>query len=389
LKYFPLVWAALMRRKPRTLLTMLSIVVAFLLYGLLQSVVTAFTAGIDISGADRLITAGKYTFTSLQPVAYVNQIRNVPGVKWAAAQTWFGGYYQTEANFFATFPTEVEEYLKVYPEVLLPADQKEAFLKTRTGAIVLKKIADRYKWKIGDKIPIISGIYPRAADNSIVWEFDLVGIFDCKDGATRAQHEYLMFHHEYFDEAKAFAKGMVGWYVVRTEDPSKNAQIALAIDDLFANSPWPTKTDSEKAFNQSIAKQFGNIQMILVAIMSAVIFTLLMLTGNTMMQSVRERIPELAVLKTLGYADRTLLALVLVETLILFSIAAVIGLALAAFAAPIIGMNVPMPGLSGMKVSLDAVFVAALMVVGLTLAVGLPPALRAKRLDIISALSGH
>ena len=389
MKYFPLVWAALMRRKPRTLLTMLSIVVAFLLYGLLQSVVTAFTAGIDISGADRLITAGKYTFTSLQPVAYVNQIRNVPGVKWAAAQTWFGGYYQTEANFFATFPTEVEEYLKVYPEVLLPADQKEAFLKTRTGAIVLKKIADRYKWKIGDKIPIISGIYPRAADNSIVWEFDLVGIFDCKDGATRAQHEYLMFHHEYFDEAKAFAKGMVGWYVVRTEDPSKNAQIALAIDDLFANSPWPTKTDSEKAFNQSIAKQFGNIQMILVAIMSAVIFTLLMLTGNTMMQSVRERIPELAVLKTLGYADRTLLALVLVETLILFSIAAVIGLALAAFAAPIIGMNVPMPGLSGMKVSLDAVFVAALMVVGLTLAVGLPPALRAKRLDIISALSGH
>jgi putative ABC transport system permease protein len=387
-KYWPLVWAALMRRKPRTILTMLSIVVAFLLYGLLQGVVTAFSAGIDISGADRLITAGKYTFTSLQPVAYANQIRSVPGVKWAASQTWFGGYYQTERNFFATFPTEVEPYLKVYPEVMLPPEQKEAFLKTRNGAIVLKKLADEYKWKLGDKIPIISGIYPKE-DGSNVWEFELVGIFDCKDGATRAQHEYLMFHHEYFDEARAFAKGMVGWYVVRTEDPAKNAAIALTIDQQFANSPYPTKTDSEKAFNQNIVKQFGDQQAILVGIMAAVIFTLLMLTGNTMMQSVRERIPELAVLKTLGYTDRTVLALVLVESLLLCSIAAAIGLAIAAVAAPIIGMNAPIPGMSGMKVTLGTVGVATIMAIGVALAVGLPPALRAMRLDIVDALGGH
>jgi putative ABC transport system permease protein len=384
-KYFPLVWAALMRRKPRTILTMLSIAVAFLLYGLLQGVVAAFTAGVDIAGADRLITVGKYSFTTLNPIAYANQIRAVPGVKAVASQSWFGGYYQEEKNFFAQFPTEAEPYFTIYPEVQLPADQKEAFLKTRTGAIVLKKLADKYGWKIGDRIPIKSGIYSRK-DGSDVWEFDLVGIFDCKDGATRAQHEYLMFHQEYFDEAKAFAGGLVGWFVVKTADPARNAEIALAIDQQFANSPFPTKTDSEKAFNQSFVKQFGNLQMILGGIMSAVIFTLLMLTGNTMMQSVRERIPELAVLKTLGYTDRTVLALVLTEALLLCGIAAAIGLALAAWAAPVIGMNAPMPGMSGMKVSADAIAVAAAMAVGLALAVGLPPALRAMRLQIVDAL---
>jgi len=388
LKYFPLVWAALMRRKPRTILTMLSIVVAFLLYGLLQGVVAAFTAGVDIAGADRLITVGKYSFTTLNPVAYTNQIRAVPGVKLVAAQTWFGGYYQSERNFFAQFPTEAEPYFGIYPEVQLPDDQKQAFLKTRTGAIVLKRLADKYGWKVGDKIPIISGIYAKK-DGSNVWEFDLVGIFDCKDGATRAQHEYLMFHNEYFDEAKAFAKGLVGWFVIKTEDPARNAEIALAIDTQFANSPAPTKTDSEKAFNQSFVKQFGNLQMILGGIMSAVIFTLLMLTGNTMMQSVRERVPELAVLKTLGYTDRTVLMLVLMEALLLCGIAAAIGLALAAWAAPVIGMNAPMPGMSGMKVSADAIVAAGLMAVGLALAVGLPPALRAMRLDIVNALTGH
>jgi putative ABC transport system permease protein len=388
LKYFPLVWAALMRRKPRTILTMLSIAVAFLLYGLLQGVVTAFTAGIDISGADRLITVGKYSFTTLQPVAYANQIRAVPGVKAAAAQTWFGGYYQTERNFFATFPTEAEPYFGIYPEVQLPDEQKEQFLKTRTGAIVLKKLADKYGWKVGDKIPIISGIYAKK-DGSNVWEFDLVGIFDCKDGATRSQHEYLMFHNDYFDEAKAFAKGYVGWFIVRTEDPAKNAEVALAIDKQFANSPFPTKTDSEKAFNQSFVKQVGNLQMILGGIMSAVIFTLLMLTGNTMMQSVRERIPELAVLKTLGYTDRLVLVLVLVEALILCGVAAGIGMGLAAWLAPGIGNGLPIPGFAGMKLTPDAWLVGGAIAAGLALAVGLPPALRAMRLDIVNALSGH
>lgn len=388
MKYFPLVWAALMRRKPRTILTMLSVAVAFLLYGLLQGVLAAFTGSIDIAGADRLITVGKYSFTQLQPVAYATQIRAVPGVKEVAYQSWFGGIYQTERNFFAQFPSDVEPYLRLYPEVLLPEDQKETFLRTRTGAIVLKRLADKYGWKVGDRIPIISTIWPKK-DGSSVWEFDLVGIFDCKDGATRAQHEYLLFHNEYFEEGRAFGQGRVGWFIARTEDPARNAGIALAIDRLFANSPSPTKTDSEKAFNQSLVKQFGNLQLILGGIMGAVIFTLLLLTGNTMMQSVRERIPELAVLKTLGYPDRLVLVLVLVEALLLCGVAAAIGMGLAGWLAPAIGAGLPIPGFAGMKLTAEAWVIGAAIAAGLALAVGLPPALRAMRLQIVNALTGH
>ena len=388
MKYFPLVWAALMRRKPRTILTMLSVIVAFLLYGLLQGVVAAFTAGIDIAGADRLITTGKYSLTQMQPVGFANQIRTVEGVKQVAYQSWFGGIYQEEKNFFAQFPSDVVPYLEIYPEVLLPADQKETFLKTRTGAVVLKKLADKYGWKIGDKVPIISTIWPKK-DGSSVWEFDLVGIFDCKDGATRAQHEYLLFHHESFEEARAFGQGSVGWFIERTEDPAQNAAVSLAIDKLFANSPNPTKTDSEKAFNQGFVKQFGNLQLILGGIMGAVIFTLLMLTGNTMMQSVRERIPELAVLKTLGYTDRLVLVLVLVEALVLCGFAAALGMGLAGWLAPAIGNGLPIPGFAGMKLTTDAWIVGGVIAAGLALLVGLPPALRAMRLDIVRALMGH
>jgi len=388
MKYFPLVWAALWRRKPRTILTMLSIVVAFLLYGLLQGVLAAFTSGVDIAGADRLITTGKYSLTQMQPVGFATQIAAVPGVQKVAYQSWFGGIYQEEKNFFEQFPSDVEPYLELYPEVMLPPDQKAAFLKTRTGAIVLKKLADKYGWKIGDKIPIISTIWPQK-NGSSVWEFDLVGIFDCKDGPTRSQHEYLLFHHEYFEEARAFGQGTVGWFVERVADPSKNAEVARAIDGLFANSPNPTKTDSEKAFNQGFVKQFGNLKLILGWIMSAVIFTLLMLTGNTMMQSVRERIPELAVLKTLGYRDHAVLVLVLAEALLLCCFAALLGMGLAAWLGPIIGTNVPMPGFAGMKVDAGAALLGVAIAFGLAMAIGLPPALRAMRLDIVNALSGH
>jgi putative ABC transport system permease protein len=387
-KYFPLVWAALMRRKPRTILTMLSITVAFLLYGLLQGVVAAFTAGIDIAGADRLITTGKYSLTQMQPVGYANRIRAVPGVEQVAYQSWFGGIYQEEKNFFAQFPSDVEPYLDLYPEVLLPEEQKEVFLRTRTGAVVAKSLADRFGWKVGDRIPVQSTIWPKK-DGSSVWEFDLVGIFDAKDGPTRAQHEYLLFHNEYFDQGRAFGEGMVGWFITRVADPARAAEVAAAIDAQFANSPNPTKTDSEKAFNQGFVKQFGNLKLILGGIMSAVIFTLLMLTGNTMMQSVRERIPELAVLKTLGYRDGTVLALVLAEAAVLCGVAAALGLGLAAWMAPGIGASVPVGGFAGMKVTVEAAVLGVLLALGLAVAVGLPPALRAMRLSIVNALAGH
>ena len=386
MKYFPLVWAALWRRKPRTVLTMLSIVVAFLLYGLLQGVVAAFSGGVDIAGADRLITTGKYSLTQMQPVGYASQIAAVPGVKRVAYQSWFGGIYQQEKNFFAQFPTDVEPYLDIYPEVLIDPAQKDAFLRTRTGCIVAKTLADRFGWKLGDKIPIQSTIWPQK-DGSSVWTFDLVGIFDAKDAPTRAQHEYLLFHNDYFEEARAFGKGLVGWFVIRVGDPSKNAEVSRAIDARFANSPSPTKTDSEKAFNQGFVKQFGNLKLILIGIMSAVIFTLLMLTGNTMMQSMRERIPELAVLKTLGYSDRSMLWLVLAEALILCVLAAAAGLGLGAWLAPSIGAKIP--GFQGMQLSVEAMLFGLVVAAGLALTVGLPPALRAQRLSIVDALAGR
>ncbi|MCI0749170.1 MAG: ABC transporter permease, partial [Nevskiales bacterium] len=208
MKYFPLIWAALWRSKPRTILTMLSIVVAFLLYGLLQSVLQAFNAGANLAGADRLITTGKYSLTQLNPIGYVQQIQAVPGVKRVVFASWFGGIYQDEKNFFGQFPTDPEPYLELYSEILLPQAQKEAFLNTRTGAIVAKILADRYGWKIGDKIPLLSSLWPRA-DGSTAWEFDLVGVFDTQDPAARSQHEYMLFRHDYFDEARQYSKGLV------------------------------------------------------------------------------------------------------------------------------------------------------------------------------------
>lgn len=386
MKYFPLVWAALWRRKPRTILTMLSITVAFVLYGLLQGVVAAFNAGVDISGADRLVVTGKYSLTQAEPFSYVQEIKSIPGVKQVAFASWFGGIYQDEKNFFGQFPTDPASYLEMYPELILPAEQKKAFLETRTGIIACKNLSDRFGWKVGDKIPIQSTIWPKK-DGSKAWEFDLVGIFDAKDAPTRAQHEYVLIHHDYFDEARSFANGLVGWFIVRVSDPARSVEVARAIDARFANSQYPVKTDSEKAFNQGFVKQFGNLELIMAGIMGAVIFTLLMLTGNTMMQSVRERIPELAVLKTLGYTDRTVLWLVLAEAFMLCGLAAVIGLGLAVLLAPGVGANIP--GFGGMIVNGPALAEGLVLAALIALAVGALPARRALKLDIVNALSGH
>lgn len=386
MKFFPLVWAALWRRKPRTILTMLSILVAFLLYGLLQGVVAAFNTGVDISGADRLVVTGKYSLTQSEPFGYVQEIRSIPGVKQVAFASWFGGIYQDEKNFFGQFPTDPKSYLDMYPELILAPGQRKAFLETRTGIVACKNLSDRFGWKVGDKIPILSTIWPKK-DGSKAWEFDLVGIFDAKDASTRAQHEYVLINHDYFDEARVFGNGFIGWFIVRVDDPSKSVEVARAIDARFANSRYPVKTDSEKAFNQGFVKQFGNIELIMAGIMGAVIFTLLMLTGNTMMQSVRERIPELAVLKTLGYTDRTVLWLVLAESFLMCGIAAALGLGLAVMLAPGVGANIP--GFGGMKVTSLALGEGVVLAGLIALLVGALPARRALKLDIVNALAGH
>lgn len=386
MKYFPLIWAALWRRKPRTIFTMLSIVVAFLLYALLSAVNAAFNAGVEIAGADRLITTGRYSLTQVLPFGHLQQVRSVPGVASVAGQSWFGGYYQKASNFFPQFPTQIEPYLEMYPEIVLPEEQKQAMLNTRTGAIVAKTLADRYGFKVGDRVPIIAGIWP-LADGSNNWEFDLVGIFDTKNPKERSMYEMLLFHHEYFDEARQFGKGTIGWIVIKTEDPDRNEEIVEAVDDLFANSPNETRTETERAFNQSFVKQMGDIGLIMSSIIGAVFFTLLFLTGNTMMQSVRERIPELAVLKTLGYSDVGVLGLVLAESLALCVLAALVGIGLAGLLLP--GIAAKLPGFSGLALKPEAFAGALGIAVLLALIVGLPPALRAMRLKIVDALAAH
>ncbi len=386
MKYFPLIWAALWRRKPRTIFTMLSIVVAFLLYALLSAVNAAFNAGVEIAGADRLITTGRYSLTQVLPFGHLQQVRSVPGVASVAGQSWFGGYYQKASNFFPQFPTQIEPYLEMYPEIVLPEEQKQAMLNTRTGAIVAKTLADRYGFKVGDRVPIIAGIWP-LADGSNNWEFDLVGIFDTKNPKERSMYEMLLFHHEYFDEARQFGKGTIGWIVIKTEDPDRNEEIVEAVDDLFANSPNETRTETERAFNQSFVKQMGDIGLIMSSIIGAVFFTLLFLTGNTMMQSVRERIPELAVLKTLGYSDVGVLGLVLAESLALCVLAALVGIGLAGLLLP--GIAAKLPGFSGLALKPEAFAGALGIAVLLALSVGLPPALRAMRLKIVDALAAH
>lgn len=385
MKYLPLIWAALARRKPRTVYTMLSVAVAFLLYGLLQAFSTALNAGVEVAGADRLVTVGRYHFTEILPVSFYQQIKSVPGVKGATHATWFDGIYQSERNFFAKMPVDPQPYLDLYPEIILPPEQKQAWLNTRTGVIVAKALADRFGWKLGDKIPIQATIWPaKDGDN---WTFDLVGIFDNPDPATRSQIEMMLIRHDFFDEARAFAHGMVGWYIVQTENPARNAEIGKAIDALFLNSPNPTRTDTEKAFNQSFIKQLGDIGLIVKSILGAVFFTLLFLTGNTLMQSVRERIPELAVLKTIGYSDLRVLMLVLAESLALCVFAAVLGLLLAQILLP--GIAAKIPGFAGMELRTNA-FVQGVALSGvLALLVGGLPAVRAMRLQIVDALAGR
>lgn len=386
MKYLPLVWAALWRRKPRTILTMLSVVVAFLLYGLLTAVNAAFNTGVELSGADRLVTTGKYSITQVLPYGYWQQVKNMDGVEQVTFASWFGGYYQEEFNFFPQFPVDPQSYFDVYSELTIDEDQLRAFVTTRTGAVVSKTLADRYGWSLGDRIPITAGIWP-LADGSNSWEFDLVGIFDTRDPAARSQHEYMLMQHEYFDEARQFGQGTVGWFISQIRDPEQAGQIAQAIDAQFANSPNETRSDTEKAFNQSFLKQMGDIGLIIQSILGAVFFTLLFLTGNTMMQSVRERIGELAVLKTIGFSGGSLLMIVLAEALLLTLMAALIGLGLAAFLLP--GLAENMPGFSGLALDLEAWITALLLALLLALVVGLPPALRAQRLSIVDALSEH
>jgi putative ABC transport system permease protein len=386
MKYFPLVWATLWRKKTRTIFTLLSVVVAFLLFGVLETVDYAFSHPSNgVTGANKLITTNKYSIVLPLPFADTQQIRSVPGVEEVTWITWFGGYYQEPKNFVFALPVESDTYFNLHRGEFIVSDaQMQAFRSTRTGALANSALMKKYGWKVGDKVPLHSTIWTQKSDGSLDWTFDIVGIFDAKDPTQAgAQAQTLLFHYELFDEGRSFGKGTVGWFEERVADPSQAGAVAGRIDALFANSPNETKTQPANDFTMAFIKQLGDIGFVLRAILGAVFFTLLFLTGNTMMQSVRERIPELAVLKTLGFGDGQVLALVLAESLLLCVIAAIIGLALSYGMLPVIAQV----GLQGVELSALALLPGIGVAVLLALIVGLPPALRAMRLNIVDALA--
>jgi putative ABC transport system permease protein len=386
-KYLPLLWSGLFRRKTRTILTLASIIVAFLLFGLLQSVRVAFESGAESADDKRLLTTARYSIIEPLPIAYLRRIEQVPGVVGVAYADWFGARYQNESNAFPVFAVDPRRYLAMYPEFSIDPAQLEAFAATRTGAVAGKRLVDRFGWSVGQKLPIASEIHARV-DGDLNWEFDLVGVIDAEDPAVRGNTDMVLINVAYFDEARQLGKGKTGWYIVRVEDSSRARAVSAEIDRIFANSPDETKTQPEKEFAVGFARQIGDIGLLVTRILAAVFFTILILTGNTMAQSLRERIPELAILKTLGFSDAKVTALVLAEAGLLLLFGGGIGMAGAVAAMPVLN------GATGGRfpplfVTATTWAVAAALAAGLALAVGLPPAYRARRLRIVEALAGR
>jgi putative ABC transport system permease protein len=381
MKFFPLVWSNLKRRKARTLFTLLSILVAFLLFGYLAAIRKAFNAGVEVSGADRLLVTHKVSIIQPLPISYKERIAAVPGVVEVSHANWFGGIYQDPKNFFPQMAVEPQSFLDLYPEYIVPADQKKAWLADRTGVLVGRVTANRFGWKIGDKIPIQAQIY-RRKDGS-TWDFNLDGIYDGAQKGTDTSGFY--FHYDYLKEGARGDLGIVGWYIIRIADPSRAADVGKRIDSMFANSPAETKTQTEKALAQSFANQIGDIGQIITAVLAAVFFTMLLVAGNTMAQSVRERTNELAVLKTLGFSHGQALGMVLAESCLLSVLGGLLGLGVAwllieAAGDPTHG-QLPVFYLPPRDLTLGIVLTLVFGIV-----TGLLPAIQAMRLRIVEAL---
>ncbi|MEN4954890.1 ABC transporter permease [Stenotrophomonas indicatrix] len=385
MKYFSLVWAQLFRSRTRTLLTLLSVVAAFLLFGMLDSVRVAFSSGGSVEGANRLVVASRLSITQSLPIRLETQIRQVSGVRDVTYGMWFGGIYQDPKNFFPNFSV-APNYFDVYRELQIDPAQLQDWQQTRTGAIVGETLAKQFGWKIGDTIPLQATIFPRGGSND--WLLELKGIYRSKDRALAANEErQLMMNWKYFDESNDYIKNQVSWYTVTLDNPEQSSRVAQAIDAISANSDHETKTQTESAFQQAFVKQFADIGMIVTSIMGAVFFTLLLLTGNTMAQAVRERVPELATLKTLGFKDSTVLTLVMVESVLLIGLGGLIGMGLAALILPAISPK--SMGMLPPHVPTPTWLVGIVLIVVIGIVVGLLPALRAKRLKIVDALAGR
>jgi putative ABC transport system permease protein len=386
MKYLPLVWAGLFRKTTRTVLTLLTIAIAFTLFGLLQAVEMAFTSSADALDAKRLLTTARYSIIEPLPIAYLSRIEQVPGVAAVAYGDWFGARYQNLSNAFPVFAVDPSRYLDMYPEFAIAPEQRAAFITARTGAVAGRRLVDRFGWTLGQKLPISSEIHPRT-DGSMHWEFDLVGILDAEDPMVRGNADVVWINVAGFDDARQTGKGTVAWYVVRITDPRQARSVSAAIDTQFMNSADETTTQPEKEFAIAFARQMGDIGALVTRILIAVFVTILLATGNTMEQSIRERVPELAIMKTMGFSDGRITALVLGEAAALLFLGAGVGMGLAtALLAVTRAASGPLPPLfvAGATWAL-----AAAIALAVALAAALPAALRARGLKIVDALGGH
>jgi putative ABC transport system permease protein len=386
-KFFPLLWSSLLRRKLRTVFTLLSIVVAFTLFGVLMAIRTAFSAGITVTGAERLVMLDKVSMINALPLRYRAQIASAPGVADVTYANWFGGVYQDPRNDFANLAVEPESWLRVHPEFVIGEDQKQAWLADRTGAMVGIETARRFGWKIGDRVPLQGTIYRRPDGRP--WEFTVDAIYDSPDGT--ADRTQFFFHQPYLNETLApgaYGRDEVTYYAVRVADPRESEQVASRLDALFEGSSPQTKTATEKAFVSSFANQIGDIGAIMLAIAGAVLFAILMVTGNTMAEATRERTSELAVLKTLGFGDGRIFALVLAESCLIAFAGGGLGLALAIAGIALVGD--PTSGmLPPIQLPASEMARGVGIIVALGVMAGLLPALQARRLRIVDALRSH
>ncbi len=382
MKFLPLVWRNLLRRKVRTIFTVLSIFTAFVLFGVLMALRAAFSMGIELAGADRLMVLNKISLIMPLPESYGGRVRALEGVTDVTHANWFGGYYRETRNAFANMAVDPESWLRMYPEFQLPEEQKKAWLADRQGAIVGADTARRFGWKVGDRVPLEATIFRRPDGRA--WEFNIDGIYDSPvKGTDKTQ---LFFHYDYLSEVlrDVGMSGQVGWYVIKVADPDRSPEIARKVDAMFTNSPAETKTDSEKAFVAGFAKQIGNVGLITQLVAAAAILMILLITANTMAQSIRERTGELAVLKTLGFGDGRVLSMVLLESCFIALLGGGVGLIAAWF---LVSLGDPTGGFLPMFYFpvRDLIF-GVVLVLGLGVISGAFPAWQAGRLRIVDAL---
>lgn len=379
MKYLPLIWAGLWRKPTRMFLTFLSIVIAFLLFGLLNGITFGFESIVGAMGANRVRVVSDNRRDPL-PIAYQPQIKRIPNVRSVVIVSGWGLYFQDRKNSISNAALGGDIRFNESGEVFIPVEQVEEFKRTRTGAVVGRRLAEQYGWKVGDRVPLLS--YAPKGDGTHDWMFDIVGVFDTGEKSDLANQ--LWYHFDYLDEVRGQGKGTAGSFVVRTTDATHNAQVSAAVDALFENSEFPTATQSDREWQRTSIKQTLDINLMVNTMVGASLFTLLLLTGNSMMQSVRQRIPEFAVMKTMGYTDTGVLIMVIVESLALCVAGALVGLALAKALFPLFAAAINLQGITmpPLVIGVGLALAAATALLSATL-----PAIRARRLSVVDALA--